>query len=125
MAVYADFTFYSEQFLGIAIAESDFARLAMLASKWIDELTLGRAAPIVADETAEATITAIGMATCAVAEELHALESAGGAVQSERVGNYSVTYANPPSQSRQLASVARRFLWETDLMYRGLNEDER
>ncbi len=122
---YADYTFYSATFLGTAIAQADFPRLAALASAKIDQLTFGRAAAVVAADTDAATIEKIELATCAVAEMIQSLEQAGGVVASERVGNVQVTYAATGSrESGRLRDAARTYLWNTDLMYRGFADGE-
>ena len=51
MAVYADYTYYTEQFMGTAIAQADYDRLAMRASVLIDQVTFDRAAAVVAAGT--------------------------------------------------------------------------
>jgi hypothetical protein len=44
MANYADYTFYTDDYLGTAIAEADFPALALRATAVIDAITFGRAA---------------------------------------------------------------------------------
>lgn len=125
MAVYADYDFYTGTFKGTAIAtESEFTRLAIQATAEIDAQTLGRAAPVVEADTDADTIAAIQMAMCAVAEELQTQEQ-GGQIQSERVGQHSVTYnvRSALSDEARIAKAAKRWLWATDLMYRGLDAD--
>ena len=121
MAVYADYTYYTEQFRGTAIAQSDFDRLAMRASVLIDQVTFGRAATVVAAGTDTDTVDKIKMAACAVAEMLHKDESEGGEIQSERVGNLSVTYVKGPARSliSRAREEAKPYLWDTYLMYGG------
>jgi len=123
MAAYADFTFYVEEYRGSAISAADFPRLAMRASVVIDQVTFGRAAAVVTvDEDAD-TIELIRRATCAVAEEMQKAD-AGGVVQSERVGQHSVTYAvSTVSDERRQAKAAKLYLAATGLMYRGLDAD--
>lgn len=123
---YADFTFYSESYAGTAISQSDWARLSMHASIIIDQVTFDRVAAVIEADEDTATIEKIKMATCAVAEEYKRLDklNGGGEVQSERVGNYSVTYAqSQKSDHAKLADVAKLHLGGTGLMYRGLDED--
>ena len=60
---YADYTFYSTEWLGTAIAEADFPRLALRASDFIDYYTRGKAA------ASDAT-TALAKACCAIAEQM-------------------------------------------------------
>lgn len=123
---YASYADYIGTYHGTAIAEADFARLAQRASEVIDQVTFERAAPVVADETDTATIAKIALATCAVAEEIQAQEAGGGqTIQSERLGNWSVTYATQKSNGARQADAARRYLGNTALLYRGLNADER
>ena len=124
MAVYADYTFYTEQFGGTAIAQLDFNRLARQASARIDELTFERAAAIISADSDENLIERIQLATCALAEELQAQQN-GGVISSERVGSYAVTYAVSAAMSNQvrLSATARVYLGSSGLMYRGF-EDE-
>ena len=123
MAVYADYTYYTEQFRGTAIAQSDFDRLAMRASVLIDQVTFDRAEAVVAASTDTDTVDKIKMATCAVAEMLNKDESEGGEIQSERVGNYSVTYVKGAARSLLIRArdEAKPYLWDTYLMYGGPN----
>src|SRR5574341_1473440 len=112
MAAYADYTYYTNTFLGTAIASSNFLRLATLASSMIDAMTFDRAAV----ETDTAKIDKIKMATCAVAEEIQAIETEGGVtgIQSESVGNTSVAYSpNSPklfSYKARLREKAKAYL---------------
>ena len=124
MAVYADYEFYTDTYLGTAIAETDFPRFARDASADIDRLTFGRAAPIVTADEDDDTIALIQMATCAVADAMHALESTGGAIQFEMVGRHSISYASPLSASQRLAQAAARWLGGTGLLYRGFADGE-
>lgn len=120
MAVYADYEFYQETYLGTAIAEADFPRLAQDASAEIDRQTFDQAASVIAESADADAIERIGLATCAVAEVLHSLVQSGGVVQSETVGRHSVTYAKPLSEAARLHRAARRYLAGTGLMYRGV-----
>lgn len=124
---YADFTFYVEQYKGASIDAADFNRLAMRASAFIDRVTFGRAAPVMETEgeTGESEyVRPVKLATCAVAEEMERGEQ-GGQVQSERVGQHSVTYVSGSSLTgeQSQAKAARLYLAVTGLMYRGLDAD--
>jgi hypothetical protein len=120
MAAYADLTFYKATYLGTAIADAAYPRLALRASEKIDEMTFNRAAPVVTAATDTATIALIKNATCAVAEEIQRQDASGGAVQSERVGNVSVTYLSTLSEDARLLKAAKTYLGNTGLMYRGV-----
>ncbi|HZW02879.1 MAG TPA: hypothetical protein VFF68_03060 [Anaerolineaceae bacterium] len=123
MAVYATYSFYTETYQGTAIAQTDFDRLAARASILIDTVCFGQAAAVVAAAADAETIAKIGNATCEIAEALHRDETEGGEIQSERVGNHSVTYVT--GQARALIARAREeakpWLWDTGLMYGGLS----
>jgi hypothetical protein len=115
---YATYSYYSATYLGTAITEANFARLALRASAWIDRLTFQRAAT----ETVVATVDLIKMATCAVAEEIQTVEADGSAdgIQSEAIGQNSVTYAT--SSTKQL--TAALYLGSTGLMFPGFASGE-
>ena len=116
---YVDYTYYTNTYLGTAIASTDFARLALRASAVIDQVTFNRAA-----SDTENT-NAIKDATCAVAEELQRELADGGsdAVQSESIGNYSVTYSIGASKimtmQQKREEAARLYLGNTGLMFKG------
>lgn len=126
MAAYADYEFYTDTYLGAAIAQADFDRLALRASEAIDAMTFQRAV----DVTDEDVVELRSMATCAVAETIQEIEKAGGAVgiQSERVGNHSVTYTTGSAMQQttpeRLLSAAKTYLLSTGLLYRGFLEGE-
>lgn len=131
MAAYVDYTYYTTTYLGTSIASADFSRLSVRASKHIDALTFGRAAAIITANTDTDTIDAIKMATCAVCDELQKDADSDGRdnITAERVGNVSVSYGDKSQMAKTLAQkvndAASLYLWETDLMFRGLNADER
>lgn len=125
--VYADFTYYTDSFMGAAISEADFPRLALRASQFLDYYTLGKARKIPGLEN-------LKMACCAIAEKYQivekaqksAAESLDGDVKSESVGSYSVSYqtANEKAQAvitaqNEVVATARRYLVGTGLLYRG------
>jgi hypothetical protein len=121
---YVNFTYYTDTYLGTAIASPDFARLALRASAQIDRLTFNRAASDT-DNT-----DAIKMACCAVAEEIQATEASGGVdgIQAESIGQNSVTYT--ANSSKQLSSTdkymqsAALYLGSTGLMFPGFMTGE-
>lgn len=123
---YADFTFYSTQYLGTAIAESTFPQLALRASAVVDQITFGRAV----SQTVAADVTAIKNAMCAVAEELQRQDASNGAdgIASESQGQYSVSYIvgsnRSKSNTEKLQSAASVWLANTYLMFAGFNTDE-
>ena len=130
MAAYVDYTYYSGTFLGTAIAEANFPRLALRASAVIDQLTFERAAPIVTATTDTATIEKIKLATCTVAEEIQTQETNGNTdnITSENVGSYSVSYGaksqSAMTNEEKQAKVAKLYLGNTGLMFPGFAENE-
>ncbi|MBX3046982.1 MAG: hypothetical protein KF698_08310 [Anaerolineales bacterium] len=128
MAAYADYDFYTDVYLGAAIAEEAFDALALRASEVIDAMTFQRAANV--PEEDEATRILLGKACCAAAEVLNMAQQAGGVVgvQAERLGNYSVTYAASSdkqlSTSQQVELAVSKYLLGTGLMFRGFYEGE-
>jgi hypothetical protein len=124
MAAYVDHTFYADTYKGTAIAQSEFPGLALRASAVIDQVTFDRTAAVVTAGTDTSTIEKIKLAACAVADEFQKLDASGGAVQSERVGNVSVTYQSQLSEDARLTKAAKLYLWNTGLMYRGFTDDE-
>ena len=124
MPAYADYTFYTGTYRGTAIDEGQFDHLATIASAHIDGHTFGRAGAIVEAGTETVTIEAIARATCAAAEELLRQQS-GGVIQSERVGQHSVTYLTGParSDSSRIKAAIKPYLWATGLMYAGLDSE--
>ena len=133
---YADYQYYKNTYLGTAIQETDFPRLALRASSFLDYYTQGRAAK-------NPDMEALKMACCALAEQFQTVDAAhkmaqkalsssqGGAEpQSQSVGSWSKTYrsagdsAKQATEAAQLAQgtlfvVAQKYLAHTGLLYRG------
>lgn len=131
---YADWAYYKTDYLGEAIGEAAFPRLALRASERIDALTEGRAAAYYENVATEP----LQKAACAVAEMLHQLEgenalvggnsSRNNAVLTEITGKYHVQYAAPINTANaegkrlldaMLMEAASAYLLPTGLMYRG------
>ena len=121
---YADYTHYSTVYLGNAIAEADFPRLALRASAQIDRLTYNRAA------TDTDNTTAIKNAMCAVAEEIQRQEQSDNVdgITSESQGRYSVSYSANSNRSRtnqqKILDAAKLWLNSTALMFPGFSYGE-
>lgn len=130
MASYATYAQYTTDYLGTLIASANFAALALRASAQIDAMTFDRVAPIVLAATETATIALIVQATCAVAEEIQTVEADGsiGGIQSESVGQHSVTYAANSfkllSSKERYSEAAKTYLGNTGLLFRGFGTDE-
>ena len=136
---YADYEYYKDTYLGTAIMASDFPRLSLRASSFLDYYTQGRAAQ-------NQELEALKMACCAVAEQYQSIDLASkaalnalqnsvnageaGELQSQSVGSWSKTYRSGGESAQQattaaqaaqasLASVVAQYLSGTGLLYRG------
>lgn len=134
---YADYEYYTTTYLGTAIKEDDFPRLALRASSFLDYYTQGRAAK-------NSDLDALKMACCAVAEQYQYIDTAqalaqkslsaslesDGELQSQTVGSWSKTYRSGGDSAQQalssvqtaqatLGSIAQQYLAGTGLLYRG------
>jgi len=118
---YADYGFYTSEYFGNVIPDSNsFARAAARATAYIDAITFGRVTSP-ADER-------VKKAECAVADlfyrrELSDAATQNGAITGQSAGSYSVNYAAQTDAqsafSRGLRSAAELYLCNTDLLYRG------
>lgn len=134
--IYADYAFYMSVYMGSAINDTDFPRLARRASAFLDYYTQGRAKE-------NPNIRELKMACCAIAEQEQIIEQAqmlaakslasgidSDEVQSESVGSWSRSYRSggesasaaetaAANAQSSLASLARQYLSGTNLLYRG------
>ena len=137
--VYADYEYYTGTYLGTAVRETEFPRLALRASSFLTYYTRGRAARC-------PCLDALKMACCAVAEQYQRLDAAqalaakslssalasgeAGELQSQSVGSWSKTYRSAGGSAQDaaafaqdaqaaLADAARQYLDGTGLLYRG------
>ena len=104
-----DYTFYTVRYLGSAIREEDFPRLAERAGEWISAWTGGTVGP---DEKSPETVK---KAVCALAEVLPDEERLNAAAFSESrglaaetVGDWSRSYAVSGPTDAELKLLERR-----------------
>lgn len=134
---YADYEYYTTTYLGTAIDEANFPRLALRASTFLDYYTQGRAAQ-------NSDLDALKMACCAIAEQYQYIDTAqalaqksltaslesDGELQSQTVGSWSKTYRSGGDSAQQalssvqtaqasLGAIAQQYLSGTGLLYRG------
>lgn len=108
---YADFSFYTDTYIGNAISESEFDRLIIRASSYIDHITHGRAASY-------SPVDTVKMAACAAAEAWQKNEQ-GGELQSQSVGSWSKSFAMVPKTSDEiLYDSVSMYLSDTGLLTR-------
>lgn len=134
---YADYEYYTTTYLGTAIDEANFPRLALRASTFLDYYTQGRAAQ-------NPDLDALKMACCAIAEQYQYIDTAqalaqkslsaslesDGELQSQTVGSWSKTYRSGGDSAQQalssvqtaqasLGAIVQQYLSGTGLLYRG------
>lgn len=133
--IYADYDFYTDFYFGTTIPESDFTRLSLRASQYLDYITQNRA------ESSQYT-EALKMACCALAEQYQTVEAAravaakalvatdGAELQSQSVGSWSQSYRSGGDSAQaaqeaaraaesELYNTAQKYLAHTGLLYRG------
>ena len=111
----ADYTFYTNTYLGDSIPEADFPRLAQRAGEQLARYK--RLYEVTAPET-----DSEDMAVCAMADALFYFEtaqnSAGGPVSSASIGSVSVRYGSVSGDSADLsASGQARELYRCAALY--------
>ncbi len=119
----SDYNFYRNVYFGEVLTPEDFPKYASRADAYLNELTYGR----YTDTTLpEATITAVKMAECAIADLSYTTEAestVSSAISKETVGSHSVTYRTGSDASKTLSAriqeTAERYLFPTGLLYRG------
>lgn len=109
---YATYSDYTTTYKGNIIPSSDFDRLALRASEFIDRVTNNQAA------TSTTYTDKIKMATCAVAEVVHQFGDTMGKT-SESVSGQSVSY-DPQAIKGMKFNAVKAYLWDTDLLYSGV-----
>ncbi len=134
--MYATYEEYRTVYAGtLFTSEEQFLPFAERASDYMDSVTFGR---LQSEDTALIygnVQRQIIKCCCALAENLYYYDAkshpdtASGSKQSETIGRYSVTYANPLDSLSELSggtfetyqyNTALRYLGGTGLMYRGV-----
>lgn len=131
---YADYEFYKNIFLGVAIKEDDFPRFALRASEEVDGLTKGRAEAYYATNPLP-----VQKATCAIAEVIQQQEKNNalvsmatdgkGIIKSESVSGESYSYdtmntadaAGRAAIRAAIRAAAAKYLQRTGLLFAGVS----
>ena len=114
--MYADFTFYRDEFKG-TVTEATFARLSIIAKAHIDRITSNKAATATGKD-----LEAVQFAFCAVVDELDKQEQ-GGIITSESNDGISRSYATSAtvkSSTQRINAAAEVFLSNTNLLFVGV-----
>lgn len=117
--IYADYSYYKEQFHGSLIPEEEFNHHSARASEYIDWQTFGR----ITDEYMEkeqAAALKIKSCCCALAESEYSFGQRSD-ISSEKNGSYSVTYSakNENLHNTEKSRIIAMYLGNTGLLYRG------
>ena len=103
MAVYATYVYYTGTYKGNSIPESDFDRLILRASSYLDRIS-GDTVKDTSDDDS------VKMAACAVAEAWQTNEQ-GGDVVSQSVGSWSKSFQRKAkSDDDRLLEAAKLYL---------------
>lgn len=107
---YADYTFYTTEYGGKLISETDFPGLANRAAVYINTVTMGAAKRVTGDKRYH-----VQMANCAIAEVMQdeerlnmATYSTEGAVTSETVGSWSRSYGSKSASGETVSYLLQR-----------------
>lgn len=129
--MYADYTFYTNTFLGSLIPQTDYEKSANKASIYMDYYTRNKVKNAYSDsKTPDSTMNAIKLCCCELAEQYFIIERAkqqtaenGGEIQSESVGSYSRTFRSGADtiayMSSKLPEIVKLYLGNLGFLYRG------
>lgn len=131
---YVDYKYYTEQFFGNLIPESEFNKKALEASSKVNYNTVGNI-------NNNNISTQVKNATCSIAELLYSQEQLKVSITnvdkktiaSETVGPRSITYLNNNAEiskqilsdsdlNKKIRNICHEYLDDTFLMYRGIYE---
>lgn len=112
---YVDYNYYAQAFLGTVIPEKSFPKAEKRAEAFINRITFGRIKRL-----SEIPLE-VKDAICAVAEYRYQADKMAPGVRSENIEGYSVSYGDTTESDRnaELYGVAKNYLSDTGLLYRG------
>lgn len=116
---FIDYDYYKNNYGGTLVSSTNFIRLSLQASYFINKITFGRA------EKSENYLDEIKLATCSVIDEIYKIENDGGVKVAETVGKHSVTFSNSSkdvTEEKIYYKAASIYLANTGLLYRGVYE---
>lgn len=113
-----DFAYYSGVYGGKIIPENDFDLLAKKSFSRILQAISEREIPEKFNEK-------VKDCCCEIAEKIYISDSENAKILSEKIGNYSITYADNSENSAELnkscKAVIWRYLGNSGLLYRGVD----
>lgn len=125
--MYATYEYYTSSYGGSLIPESNFQKMALKVSAYIDEFTFGRI-----NEGNVNTFPSLPVCACEMADLLFFEENGNGSKKekkSESIDGYSVTYVTEGVDGKtaeerikqKLYSIAKLYLINTGLLYCGVD----
>lgn len=99
--IYASYEFYSYVYFGKSIEPSDFPRLALRASSYIDYCTAGRAEK-------HADLDAVKMACCAIAEAYQTIDAARSSASKSLSASVGVRGTTKPNRWKLVQNLSFR-----------------
>ena len=111
--IYADYTFYKEQYCGTYVPEEDFQNLAIRAKSKLDAI-------ISCEVSQDDICDELKFALCEICDLLLASDNHSG-IEYERNDGYWVSYEDEQKTDDRIKSCVKTWLSGTDLLYRGRN----
>ena len=114
--MYATWEYYRDIWSGTVIDRIEYKRLARKASAFLDSVTFYNI-----DDTWAAD-DRVRDACCAMVDLSHEYATGTRGIASESTGSESISYRTDDgtTEKTELASIARQYLGDTGLLYRGL-----
>ena len=114
--MYATWEYYLNTWEGLVTDRSEFKRLARKASAFLDSVTFYNI-----DDTWAAD-DRVRDACCAMVDLSHEYATGARGIASESTGSESISYKTDDgtTEKTELALIARQYLGNTGLLYRGL-----
>lgn len=116
--------YWKGEYRGEELPEEEFLRLEAAAQRYVDRQTFGRIDP---ENMTESDFRRVKDAVCAVIEAMR-VNSRGGSVSAESIGEYSVTYtagiSKAKTDSQRLKDALALYLGDTGLLYRGAAKED-
>jgi len=127
MTSYVDYTYYTGTYKGTKIPSTSFDKFGLRASYVIKNVLMGKD---YTDYNDTDYTTDVKMATCSIAdilydEETYADNTSNGSITSEKIGDYSKSFGNQETVSKETDKKVKKelfmYLGMTGLLNRSIN----
>ena len=118
--MYCDMTYYTNTYGGTTIPSTQFTNLELKVRSYIDNITFNRL------QGESVTIPSeVKNAMCEMMEYKYKILNDGGIKSTESVGNTSTSYVvdSTTTEKKEMYKIAKTYLGNTDLLYRGVSYD--